>query len=287
MLPYLALTMGAALWGGSYLATQVAVAHFPPILFALGRFIIATSTMYGVVLYTKTPLKIPANKIIPLTMASFCGFTLLYVLENTALKLTSSANAALIMASSPIVTIMGAVILYGERPRLAQLLGTVMALTAMCCLIGGNISQTGIGDGLMLLNMLVEVVYILIAKQLSTEIPLIAVLFWNFLIGLVGLVPFVGLEFILSHPVMAVDTQVLFSALYLGIGSSCLGYGLWLFGLKHLSTTTVGTWMYLAPVFTIIFSSVLLHRSLDLWQSIEAIFILGGVYLASQEKQKN
>ena len=96
--PILAMLAAIAFWGGSFTATKAAVAEVPPVAFALARFGLATAVMLGAQAVTRTPLRVPRGLWGLVVWVALLGTTATYVLENIALKYTTSGNGSLLIA---------------------------------------------------------------------------------------------------------------------------------------------------------------------------------------------
>lgn len=280
-MPVIALLIAVTIWGGSFIATKAAVTDIPPIAFALLRFTVATVGLALVHLVTRTPLEVPRPYWGKVALAGFLGTTLTYVLENTALKYTTAGNGALFIAASPLLTIIGATLYLKERLSLRRSLGALLASGGILALVGASFQQTGWGDALMVLNTLVGSFYALISKTIADRLSPLSALTASFGIGTLGLIPFAVGEAVLAPAPWHFTPGALFSLLYLGTASSCLAYWLWMYALSKMSASSVGSFLYLMPVVTLLLSAWLLHEPMGWAKILEASAILAGVYLAT------
>lgn len=281
-LPLFAMSVAVLIWGGSFIATKAAVNDIPPIGFAVLRFSLASAVLLGVHAATRTSLVIPRAMWGPVAWAGLTGTTITYVLENIALKYTTAGNGALFIAASPLLTIIGAALFLGEKLRPWQIAGALLATAGMVPLVGGNMGATGFGDALMAVNTVVGVFYVLVSKKLADRLPLLPTLTATFLVGLVGLLPCAAIEAVTSAQPWHLTPLALGSAAYLGFGSSSLATWLWMYALKRTSAGTVGTYLYLMPVVTLVLSACFLGEAFGPLKVLEAAMILVGVALAQR-----
>lgn len=268
-------------WGASFIATKEAVATVPPIAFAVMRFTLASCSLGAVHLVTRTPIRIPRELWGRVALAGFLGTTMTYVLENVALKYTTAGNGAMFIAASPLLTIAGAILLLGERLTWRKGVGALLAFVGMVGLVGAHVAQTGFGDALMALNTVVGAWYALVSKTLADRLSPLVTLTATFVIGTLGLLPFALGEAWLTHGTYHLTPLILAALAYLGLGSSCLAYWLWMYALGKMSASSAGIYLYLMPVITLLLSTWLLGESLTPMKIVEAGVILAGVYLAS------
>lgn len=277
----LALLTAILIWGASFIATKLAVARIPPVGFALLRFLLATLCLACAQLLTRTPFSIPRGLRGRVLLAGLLGTTATYVLENIALRYTSAGNAALILALSPLMTVLGAVAFLGEAMSVRLGVGALLAFGGTVALAGASVQQTGVGDALMLANALVGTLYGLISKTLADRLPALTTMTATFAVGTLGLLPCAALEGLVGHPHWELTPLVLVSLGYLGILSSALAYWLWMFALGRMAASSVGVFLYLMPLCTLGFSAWLLGEALTPVRLLEAAAILVGVFLSS------
>lgn len=280
-MPYLAILLAVVIWGASFIATKAAVADLPPVAFGVVRFALATLVLVLFQLATRRSLALPRGYRRQLMLAGFLGITCTFGLENIALKYTTAGNGALFIAASPILTVGAAVLFLKERLTWNLVTGALLAFGGMALLVGANLQETGVGDALMALNTLVGACYGIVSKPLADRLPPLTTLTWSFLFGTLLLVPVAVAEaFWLPAPWHW--TPVALGALgYLGIVSSCLAYYLWMYALGRMHASTVGVFLYLMPLVTLLLSAHFLHEALGPARLAQACLVLVGVFLAS------
>lgn len=118
----LAALAGNAIWGFSFLFTRTAlkVVDLPAVLLSM-RFIIAFLIMTGMLLLGKAQFSLKGKKVLPLL---FLGIVepLCFLLETYGILYTNATVAGVVMAVSPIVSILLAALLLHEIPSRGQLL---------------------------------------------------------------------------------------------------------------------------------------------------------------------
>ncbi len=279
-MPIIAMLIAVIVWGGSFIATKAAVADVPPIAFAVLRFAVAVVGLGVVHFLTRTPIRVERDLWRPVIVAALTGVTLTYVLENIALKFTTAGNSALFIAASPLVTMACAVMFLKERLTWRMGVGSFFAFASMVALVGASFGETGVGDVLMALNTLVGAVYAMASKKLADRMSPLSALTVTFAIGMLALLPCAGVEALVTRAPWHMTPTVVGALLFLGLGSSCLAYWLWMYALGRMSAATAGLYMYLMPVVTLLLSAHFLGEALTPLKLVEAGVILAGVYLA-------
>lgn len=138
---YLAAAVVAILlWSTSFVATKIAYSSFAPLTLGACRFVLASLAL-GIVLVVKKQYTRPTLKDTGImALSGLLGITLYFAMENIGVSLTSAANAALIVASYPAITIILERMVYGVA--ISWLKGAGVAL-AMC----GVYLLSGAGQG--------------------------------------------------------------------------------------------------------------------------------------------
>lgn len=54
------------------------------------------------------------------------------------------------------------------------------------------------------------------------------------------------------------------------------------YGIKKLSASTAGTYIYSQPVFAVLIATIFLNETLELYKIIAGVVIFSGVYLANK-----
>jgi drug/metabolite transporter (DMT)-like permease len=281
VIPILAMLAAIAFWGGSFIATKAAVAEVPPVAFALVRFGLATVVMLAAQAATRTPLRVPQPLWGPVVWVALLGTTATYVLENIALKYTTSGNGSLLIAVSPMLTAVGAVAFLGERLTWRMAAGALLAAIGVVLLVSADLGHTGVGDAIMVVTTLVGIAYNLLSKRLADAMPALTALTVTFAVGFLGIIPCAVAEALWFPGPWHPTGTTLAALLYLGLGSSCVACWLWMYALGRMPASRVTLFLYLMPVFTLVGGHFVLGEHLGLDTALEAGLILVGVYVAS------
>lgn len=202
--------LAAALWStAGVLQAQLTVS---PVTQLAGRSAFALATLSLIAWryepgFWRTATGVPSLTVSVLTAIASGSFL-------AALNLTPAANVLLIFATGPIVAALLAGPLLGERPTLATLASTPVALAGVVLMIGRPGGGSLVGDGLALLST-VSFAATLVGCRRYPDVPLVAGLGGGQLLILLGSIPFAdGAGFDLG--------QVGWLALF-GIGQLALG----------------------------------------------------------------
>ena len=216
------------------------------------------------------------------------------------LSLTSPINASVIMTSTPIIVLVMASIILGERITWLRSVGVLVGAIGAVALIlstGGEASTaTERGDLFILINATSYSLYLVTVKPLMLKYRPLTVITWIFTFGLVFVLPF-GFGQFLEVAWSALTMADILSMGFVVLCTTFLAYLLNIFALKIVSPTISSSYIYLQPLlagsFALWYSSSgflqgLFGREADysnditLFKVFCALFIFVGVYLVSK-----
>lgn len=258
---YLTTIVATFFWGANFVLAIPILHDVPPIWAASLRFGLGTLIMLVYAWWQKENLlqAIREHALTYLLVGAIGigGFNLLFF---SALTTTSPTNAALIMATNPLVTTLFAAIWPGEKPARIWLVSIPLALAGVsivltsghpASLLHQNLSQ---GDLLMLLANLTWAGYNIMTRQLvpakSNLINTTLLMGSGALVLLIDAVHqgipqhLPGLHAILAMAVMA-------------SGGTGLAYLLWNHAIKQLGASRTALFMNLIPVFAMLTSTLM------------------------------
>ncbi len=284
---YLISIIGALLiWSTSFIGTKIAYATFPPITLGAARFIIA-SVVLGILVVIKKEFIKPRPKDLGLiAISGILGITLYFTMENVGVKLTTASNAALIVASYPVITVLLEWLIYKERLTNYKIAGILLAIGGVYLLSyveHGTYEKNQLAGNLILVATgIVWAFYNFATRKVVNKYPAITLSLYQTLAGTICFIPLAFIEMDLWRPP---TTMSLSALIYLGVLCSVAAFLFYNFGLRKLSAYTAVSLMNLVPIFGVIFSILILHESVSLRQFIGgAIVIIGVIFSVKQPK---
>jgi drug/metabolite transporter (DMT)-like permease len=175
------------------------------------------------------------------------------VLYNAALlaglRWTTALEGGLVLATLPAVVALGAWALLGERPAARQLAAVALAAAAMALLVlgrpAGASEGSALGNALVLVAVCGEAAYVLLAKRIAGELPVVTASFWMQLFSALLLLPFCLPEWrSLAH---LAETSILLWLVFHALTSSVLCLLLWYGGLRRAPAGIAGVFTVFLP----------------------------------------
>jgi drug/metabolite transporter (DMT)-like permease len=204
-----------------------------------------------------------------------------------ALERIPAGRGALIMALIPVMTAIGASLVFGEGMTKLRVLGIVIALAGTAIVITrgdlttlGN-TAVGIGDLLMFGSALGWVSYTLIGRRVLRGMSPLGATTWSALLGTVLL----AVAAVFEQPwsaIAALPAHGWWSIAYLGSLGTVFAF-LWYYqGVQRLGASRAAIFINLVPVFTIAFAALLLGEPILGSMVVGGLVVIGGVVLTNR-----
>lgn len=266
------------IWSVSFVATKVALQTFPPLGLGLIRFALA-SLLLGSLLAIRKEVKITAPvDMAKLALSGLLGITVYFSLENTGVKYSTAADAALIVSSYPAITMLLETLFFRERFPPITYIGVGMAIAGVYMIVatGQSSGATGrlYGDLLLLLAGVVWTFYNFITRTVVANYSMTTITFYQTLAGAIGFVPLIFLE--ADHWTMPTKNSLL-AVIYLGVFCSLLAFYLYAYGLRQVTPSSAVILMNLVPVCGVLFSVVILKEVVHKQQIMGGLVIMTGI----------
>lgn len=228
--PVLALVLASFLWGTADVAGKLALVAVPPATLAVLRFGVAVAILWPLSRWRGGPA-VPTRITAPLGLL---GVAFTFLLQNLGLARTSATNASVLQGAVPVVTLLLAAAVLGERlgPRRVAAVGAAMAGVVAVTLPGGGLRAPGLGDVLVLASTGGFAAFVVLGRRAFPVYGTLPVLAGMAAWGTAALLPAATAELWLTRPAAIGPGQVAL-VVYLGAGCSALTYALWGYALRH------------------------------------------------------
>lgn len=207
------------------------------------------------------------------------------------LSYTTPINAAVIMATAPIMVFVFSIFILKEKLIARKIVGISIGLIGTLILIlygkssvvaGENIT---LGNSLVFLNATSYSLYLIIVKKLLEKYHPLTFVKWMYLFGFFLVLPFGYQEFSVVNW-NAITFDIWWKIGFVVVLSTVVTYVFNLFALTKLKPTTVGIFIYLQPVVASIYALYVGSDTLNTVKVVATIFIFIGIYLVSVKFKK-
>lgn len=275
---YVFLSLAMVLVGSTVIASKIIAAGLPPFTATALRFAIAFPLFLGLMRATGASWpKLPKSDWLVLLFqagAGSVGYTTLLI---SGLKLTSAADAGVIIGTLPVVSAAIAIMVLGERPHRSVLAASCLAAAGVLAIVfrpDANAAHSLAGSALIFGAVICEGLFILLNKRVSVAIPPLGLS--ALMTGFGGAI---ALPFALAElPSMsATGAPALAAVAYYALVPTVGGFVLWYAGLQKVSGTEASVFTALAPVSALLLAAAVLGETITANQMIGMACVLVAV----------
>lgn len=286
----LALVLIVACWGGSFVSTRVLLDNG---LTAVETYVYRFALAYLLLLIIdhKKILAGSWRDELWFMVCGLCGGSIYFIAENTALNYTLTTNVSLITTTSPLFTALFVGLLYrSDRPTWGMVMGSIVAFLGVGMVIFNSsfvIKMNPLGDMLALSAAVSFGIYSVAMRRLNAFYSSIFITRKTFFYGVLTAIPFMFFEPELVNPIVLLRPAVWGNLLFLGVFCSVLAYVVWAWSIKELGTIRANNFLYFQPVWTLIFSAIILNEAITVIGVTGCTLILVGVWLSDYLGRKS
>jgi len=281
---YLKLLLAVLFWGSSFTAGKVAVKYLPVFTVAFYRFFISSILLIVIFYFYNYRIKLKE-----FMLCIFGGLTGIFAYNYfflNGLSITMASKASIIVAINPVLSVIGAVILFKESVNVKQVAGIILAFLGLTLLITkgriGSILTGGFnkGDIFILFAAVSWSCYTLFGKKVLTNISPIESTTYSVVWGTLILFPIFLRENLGNFYHLNINS--LLSILVLSILATVLGF-IWFYdGIKQIGASKTVVFIYLVPVFGVLIGFLFLGERLSLASLIGGIVTIAGVFIVNK-----
>lgn len=237
------------LWSSAFVAIRVAVADFGPAGLTLARLLIAS-----VALAAAAPLfgiRRPAPRDLPrLAACGLTGMTGYQLLLNTGERTVQAGTANLLIKTGPIFAALLAWLLLASRPSRTTWAGIAFGFggASLIAVAGHGQLQMSVDALLVLGAALCQATFFVLEKPLLDRYTAFEVTSYATWAATALALPAASR---LAHQLPQVNSTAIASVVFLGAGSSAIGFATWAYALARLPVAAAASTLYLTPPLTI------------------------------------
>ena len=284
----LKLAAAIAVWGGSFIATKIAVGEVSPVTVVWSRFLIGLIIL-GWFAWRQGELAIPTWKDgLEFAFLGFMGITLHQFLQSSGLVTSEAATTAWIVSTTPVFMAVLGWLFLKEHLGLSGTGGIALAALGVLLVVSKG-SFDGMfnggfgrpGDILILISAPNWAIFSVMSRPALQKHSALKVTFYVLLFGwLLTSLQFLAGRHWVEFTQFSATGWV--SIAFLGIFCSALAYIFYNNGLQTLPASQVGAFLYLEPLVTTLVAAVVLSEQIVLATLAGGVLILFGVWLVNR-----
>jgi drug/metabolite transporter (DMT)-like permease len=289
LIPILEAIFAVVIWGGTFIATKIALQEASPATIVWLRFAMGVVILGAAVLLRRQFALPERGDIAYLALLGFIGVTFHQWLQATGLQTAQATTTAWIVASTPVfIAILGWLVLH-ERFGPARVAGIVLAALGVLIVVSkgrfGALAsgQEGtIGDFLIFISAINWAVYTVLSRRELSRHPAARMMFYVMLFGwlfttvwIFGFGPGV-------RELAGLSSRSWIAILMLGIFGSGLAYIAYYDALQALPASQLGAFLNIEPLVTTMLAAAMIGEAITGITLLGGAAILLGVYLVNR-----
>ena len=289
LLPYLEALFAVIVWGGSFIATKIAVGQISPVAVVWLRFAMGIPLILFVVVVRKQFAFPKGSEWLYFALLGFLGISLHQWLQSNGLKTAQATTTAWIVSTSPaFIAILGWTVLK-EKLTLLQSCGIVLAMIGVLAVVSkGDVSAIAVGnfgtygDFLILISSLNWAVVSILSRGGLKNHPSTLMTFWLMTIGWL----IISAAFTSNNSLVEfanLDVRGWMAMIFLGVFCSGLAYIAWFDALSQLSAAQTGAFLFIEPLATLVVAAIVLKEQITFISILGGAVILFGIWLVNRQ----
>lgn len=269
--------------GLALVATRYVVGESGPATIAMFRYAIGAACLLPVMAHLRMPMRFSRRDAIPIAIFGILQFGVLIVLVNYGLSYVTTARAALLFASFPLLTMLLAALLGRESMTWPKTVGVLLTMLGVGLALGEKVFDASsadhwIGEAAVLLAAFCGALCSVLFKPYLQRYPTLS-------IGAYSMLASVAFLIVLAIFEGAFTTWSGYSpggwlaVAFIGL-SSGIGYYGWLWALRHAPPTQVTVFLGLSPITAAVVGAVFLSEPLTAPLLAGMAVLLAGLWLA-------
>ena len=287
--PPLAADLGllglAAIWGVNFSVVKVVLREMDPFALNALRFPLAAAAFW-LVLRTRGGVRRPALEDVPrILLLGLVGNVVYQVCFIQGLDLTLAGNASLLLATTPIWTLVLSSVAGHERPSLRVTAGIGCTLMGIVLIVLGREGRPTLqastvrGDLLMLGAAVLWSAYTVWGRTPVARYGPLRMTAWSLWIA-TPVIVLMGIPSLRSAELTSVSPGAWLGVVYAGVLSIAVAYVLWYRGVQLLGNSRTAVYSNLVPVTALVTAWLWLGESPTVGQLAGACVILSGLWLS-------
>lgn len=266
------------LWAANFIVVKGIIDVLPPVGFTFLRYLLASVALLAILRWSEGEIRLPRPGAGRIMLLGGLGFGLYQMLWTVGLQSIPAGDSALLIAASPVLTAVIAVLIGTDTLNPRKAIGVVLSFAGVVLVIaagvGIELSGSPIGFALTMAAALCWATYTAFgAKVLRRHSPLVLTT-WATIGGTLVLAP-VGTGQLLAPGAIGSDQvaalpSIVFAIAFSGLLAAALANVVVFQGVGLLGPTRVMTLQSLVPAMAVVLAFLFLH------ETIRPVQILGG-----------
>jgi drug/metabolite transporter (DMT)-like permease len=264
---------------------KLALSEIGPLSFVGFRMVLTSLFMLGLLWAVEKDLRLNRRDFWPLCILGLFGYGSFHLLFTVGLDYTTSSDASILIATSPLYAAMLAPLLGAEKFGKKVIIGILISLCGVVIIVSkdiprsfhfdrsvwGNLMEIGAAFSFAIFNVL--------AKPALERNSTLKVTTYSIIAGTVFLLPFTLRE-VVRQEWLSLSATGWFILAFCVVFTAGVSYTLWNRGIARIGAAKTQIYQNLIPVTTVSLAHPILGEALSFPQVLGGLVALIGVYIA-------
>jgi len=275
------------LWAGNFIVVKSAVAVLPPVGFTFLRFTLASATLFLLLRWREGSIGLPRRDLLAIMGFGALGFGVYQILWTTGLTTVPAGDSALIIAATPVLVALIAVVARTDVLTPTKLAGVLLSFAGVAVVIasgqGVTLGGTIVGEAITLGAALCWSIYTAYASPYVRRYSPLRATAWGSLAGTLVLAPLAVFQ-LRGVDTVSLTPGVLAAILYSAFLAAGISNVLVMNGVKVLGPTRTAALQFLVPALAVVLAAVFLSEAIRPGQIVGGVVIVLGVLLTRWQR---
>ena len=279
-------------WACAFPLIKISLEDLSPANLAIIRLFFA-SLIFMMILIWKKDRFSPFQKkdTLRLFLLGFIGISVYHLTVNYGEQFISAGATSLIIATIPIFVVILAFFFLSEKINRRLISGVILALCGVVVIsLWGNPNATieigyVIGALAVVVSAFVGAYYTIAGKKLLKRYNPLSLTVYAFLLGNLGLIPFISPSFFdqVSH----MSTVTWGAVIFLACFPTVISYTLWYIALDVKQASELSAFLYAIPVIATFLSMIFLKEEITVFYVFGGFLVICGLYIVNKQRKKH
>jgi drug/metabolite transporter (DMT)-like permease len=270
------------LWGANFIVVKSALAILPPVGFTVLRFAIASTTLLLLLRWREGSMGLPRRDLVAICGLGAIGFGVYQILWTTGLTTVAAGDSALLIASTPVLVAIFAVVARSDVLTAAKLLGAVVSLVGVAAVIasgpGLSLGRSLGGEVLTLLGAACWAFYMAFGAPFLNRYSPLRTTAWATVAGTIVLAPIAASQ-LSTVTASSLTPGVIGAVLYSGFLAAGIANVIVQNGVRVVGPTRTAAYQFLVPALAVVFAAIFLGEGIRPGQVVGGLVIVAGVLI--------
>ncbi|WP_193433344.1 DMT family transporter [Virgibacillus necropolis] len=272
------------LMGSSFAVGKIGLNYISPLLLVGIRFTLAGLLMALIVLLLKRNHPRGLTEWLKIGVVGIFQTTLVMGPIFLSLRTITAGESSILTFTNPLIVVIFGTFFMGMKYRWIQWLGVLAGFLGVFITLGASLDIQESGTLLGLLSAVSWAIATLVLKKWGSSFDTWVLTAYQMLFG--GILLLLG-SVLLEQAHIVFTPVSIFIIVWLAVMASIVQFAIWFFLLKKEDPGKVSAFLFLAPLFGVVFGWFLLNEQLHISTLVGGVLILAGIFLVNYSPKRN